>query len=95
MIQTSELEILPDLRAGRLVPVLADYPPAGDAAVWALYPSSRHMAPRMRVLLDFLTRWFRDARGGAGAGDTLESRVPAVHERCLPATTGGESRQPA
>lgn len=95
LIQASELEVLPDLRSGRLVQVLADYPPADNAAVWALYPSSRHMVPRMRVLLDFLTRWFRDARGGAGNGHALEPRVQAIHERCLPATTGGESRQPA
>ena len=86
LIQASELEILPELRSGRLVQVLADYEIAGDAAVWALYPSGRHMLPRMRVFLDFLTRWFRDARdrahnGQAPSGDriplpTRASRIP-------------------
>jgi DNA-binding transcriptional LysR family regulator len=65
LVQASEMEILPELRSGRLMQVLSDYEIAGNAAVWALYPSARHMLPRMRVLLDFLTRWFRDARGRA------------------------------
>ena len=30
--------------------------------VWALYPSAKHVLPRMRVLLDFLANWFREAR---------------------------------
>lgn len=71
LIQASELEILTELRSGRLMQVLSDYEIAGNAAVWALYPSARHMLPRMRVLLDFLTRWFRDARGQARNGHVL------------------------
>jgi DNA-binding transcriptional LysR family regulator len=65
LLQASELEILPELRSGRLVQVLSDYEIGGNAAVWALYPSGKHMLPRMRVLLDFLTLWFRDARARA------------------------------
>jgi DNA-binding transcriptional LysR family regulator len=61
LILASELEILPELRAGRLVRVLPDHDLAGNAAVWALYPTTRHMAPRMRVVLDFLAGCFRDA----------------------------------
>jgi DNA-binding transcriptional LysR family regulator len=71
LIQASELEILPELRSGRLVQVLSNYEIANNAAVWALYPTTRHMLPRMRVLLDFLTRWFRDARGQACNGHVL------------------------
>lgn len=66
LIQASELEILPELRSGRLVQVLCDYEIGGNAAVWALYPSGKHMLPRMRVFLDFLTQWFRDVRAQAG-----------------------------
>jgi DNA-binding transcriptional LysR family regulator len=91
LIQTSELEVLPDLRSGRLVQVLVDHTLGGNAAVWALYPSSRHMVPRMRVLLDFLSRWFRGARTDHAVG----AMVDAAAERCLPATTCGESRQHA
>ena len=68
IIRATELEILPELRSGQLVPVLSDYEAAGNVAVWALYPSAKHMLPRMRVLLDFLTDWFRDARATPGNG---------------------------
>ena len=71
LLHASELEILPELRSGRLVQVLTDYATANNAAVWALYPSGRHMLPRLRVLLDFLTHWFRDARGQALNGHVL------------------------
>jgi len=76
LIQASELEILPELRSGRLVQVLSDYEIAGNAAVWALYPSGKHMLPRMRVLLDFLTQWFRDARSQASDGQSLKAAAP-------------------
>jgi len=62
VMRASELEVLPDLRAGRLVQVLHDYAVAGNAAVWAVYPSAKHVLPRMRALLDFLGVWFRQAR---------------------------------
>jgi DNA-binding transcriptional LysR family regulator len=75
LIRASELEILPDLRAGRLVRVLADYDIASNAAVWALYPSARNMAPRVRVLLDFLTRWFRDLPGEAHNGRAIAAMM--------------------
>jgi DNA-binding transcriptional LysR family regulator len=62
LIRASELEMWAELASGQLVEVLADHKVTGKAAVWALYPSVRHMLPRMRVLLDFLTDWFRDVR---------------------------------
>ena len=68
IIRVSELEILPELNSGQLVQVLADYEIMSNVAIWALYPSAKHMMPRMRVLLDFLTIWFRDARGQARNG---------------------------
>jgi DNA-binding transcriptional LysR family regulator len=71
LICASELEILPELRSGRLVEVLSDHEVASNAAVWALYPSAKHMLPRLRVLLDFLTQWFRDARVQPGDGNVL------------------------
>ena len=37
---------------------------ATNAALWALYPSAKHVLPRMRALLDFLADWFRDAGNG-------------------------------
>ena len=49
LIRASELEILAELASGQLVQVLADYEIGGNVAVWALYPSAKHMLPRMRA----------------------------------------------
>jgi DNA-binding transcriptional LysR family regulator len=47
-----------DLRSGRLQALLPDYH-AADMPVYALYPQSRHMIPKVRVLIDFLLTVFR------------------------------------
>lgn len=82
LVRASELEILPELTSGQLVQVLPDYEVMGNVAVWALYPSSKHMLPRMRMLLDFLTDWFRDARSKTANGS---ARKPPVHQAISPA----------
>src|SRR4029078_4991212 len=64
LIRASELEVLCELRSGKLVQVLTDYEVATNAALWALYPSAKHLLPRMRALLHFLAGWFRDAKSG-------------------------------
>ncbi|MDE2607408.1 MAG: LysR family transcriptional regulator [Burkholderiales bacterium] len=50
-----------DLRAGRLVEVLPKYrlPTLG---IHAVYPSRKHLTPRVRRLVDFLAEWFRQPR---------------------------------
>ena len=64
-------------RAGKLVQVLGEFEVATNAALWALYPSGKHVLPRMRALLDFLADWFRDA-GNGGRGSTVGTlAVPA------------------
>jgi DNA-binding transcriptional LysR family regulator len=42
-----------DVRAGRLVELLPEYS-AGDLGIHALYPSRRHVAPKVRLMIDFL-----------------------------------------
>lgn len=46
-----------DLKAGRLVPALSGYAPA-DAAIRAMYPSSRHLSAKVRMFIDFLIERF-------------------------------------
>lgn len=41
------------IAAGRLVPVLTDYQAPGHA-IYALYPHSRHLPPRVRAFIDFM-----------------------------------------
>ncbi|TKB55021.1 LysR family transcriptional regulator [Ferrimonas aestuarii] len=46
------------LRSGELVPVLEDYPLASDVAVWAVYPSSQLLAPKVRAFIDYYIEQF-------------------------------------
>jgi len=41
------------LQRGELVQVLEDYPLVSDTAIWAVYPSSRLLAPKVRAFIDY------------------------------------------
>jgi len=43
----------PEVRAGRLVPLLQDYIPA-PAPIYAVYPSRKHLSAKVRRFVDFL-----------------------------------------
>lgn len=47
------------LRAGRLLPLLGNHEPA-PYGLHVLYPHSRHLAAKVRVLVDYLARRYRD-----------------------------------
>jgi len=49
-----------DLRAGRLVELLPDYE-AATLGIYALYPSRRHVVPRVRLLVDYLVEAFANS----------------------------------
>ncbi len=46
------------LKRGELLPVMQDYPLNSQTAIWAVYPSSRLLAPKVRVFIDFLVERF-------------------------------------
>lgn len=48
----------PYLESGELVQVLKDYPLATDCALWAVYPTNRLLAPKVRAFIDFLAERF-------------------------------------
>lgn len=48
----------PYLKSGELVQLLQDYPLATDCALWAVYPSHRLLAPKVRAFIDFLAERF-------------------------------------
>jgi DNA-binding transcriptional LysR family regulator len=56
----STWEVQADLAAGRLVSVLDDFaaPPNG---IYAVFPSARHLALRVRLWIDFLKHSYGDA----------------------------------
>lgn len=47
-----------EVQSKRLVPVLTDYPLVAETAIWAVYPSSRLLAPKVRVFIDYLADYF-------------------------------------
>jgi len=53
-----EIQLIDDLRAGRLFRLLEDYP-SQRSAVHIVYPSRRNLAPRTRVVMDFLVEQTR------------------------------------
>ena len=51
----------PDIESGRLVSVLEEFVPR-DAGIYAVYPHRRYLPAKVRVLVDYLTKWFKDNR---------------------------------
>lgn len=48
------------LRSGELVQILKDQPLKSDTAIWAVYPSSRLLAPKVRAFIDYFSERFGD-----------------------------------
>ncbi|MGF1787451.1 LysR family transcriptional regulator [Photobacterium swingsii] len=46
------------LKRGELVPILEDYPLLDQAAIWAVYPSSKLLAPKVRVFIDYFAKYY-------------------------------------
>jgi len=51
-------DVQDELRSGALVPVLENYATSPGVAIYAVYPSARHLTARTRALLDFLIEAF-------------------------------------
>lgn len=47
-----------ELVKGKLVQVLSEYPLVSHTAIWAVYPSSRQLAPKVRAFIDFCSAYF-------------------------------------
>ena len=48
-----------DIAAGRLVELMPDYH-AGELGIHALYPSRRHVAPKVRLMIEYLAARLQD-----------------------------------
>ena len=46
------------LHRGELLQVLRDYPLVSDTAIWAVYPSSRLLAPKVRAFIDYFAEQY-------------------------------------
>jgi len=56
----SKWSVYKQLAQGTLVPLLKDYPLVSDTAIWAVYPSSRLLAPKVRAFIDYFVDHFGD-----------------------------------
>jgi len=55
---SSKWSIYQQLKRGELVQILEDYPLVSDTAIWAVYPSSRLLAPKVRAFIDYFANHF-------------------------------------
>lgn len=46
------------LQREELVHILQDFPLVSDAAIWAVYPTSRLLAPKVRAFIDYFTDYY-------------------------------------
>ncbi|WP_028109095.1 LysR family transcriptional regulator [Ferrimonas futtsuensis] len=46
------------LKRGELVEILKEYPLVSDTAIWAVYPSSRLLAPKVRAFIDYFAQYY-------------------------------------
>lgn len=46
------------LMNGELVEILRDFPLVSNTAIWAVYPSSRQLAPKVRAFIDYFSEYF-------------------------------------
>jgi len=56
----SQWSVYEHLRQGQLVEILPDHPLETDTAIWAVYPSSRLLAPKVRAFIDYFNQHFGD-----------------------------------
>lgn len=66
-----------DIAAGRLVTVLDDWAKV-ETTLYAIYPSRQHVAPKLRVSLDFLVEAFARPDAAEGEMARAEPRVRSV-----------------
>ena len=91
LLRTSHARVAADIARGRLVRVLDGFELNSESAIWAVYLSSKHVLPKMRVLLDFLVDWFKDPEavglvaGKSGLDLRLISGSADVRARMRPA----------
>ena len=70
----------PDVRAGRLVPILRAFAPP-PTAIHVVYPSRRHLSAKVRAFTDFLVQRFASADWAVAAGVAPERQKGGARRR--------------
>lgn len=60
IMRLAEHLALPAIRAGKLVPLLAEYQAKDDTAIHAVYLPERQVVPRIRAFIDYFVDTFRE-----------------------------------
>lgn len=55
---SSTWNVYKHLERGDLIQILRDYPLVSESAIWAVYPSSRLLAPKVRVFIDYFSKCY-------------------------------------
>lgn len=63
LVQLPDYYVLKHIEEGRLISLLEQHHELGEG-VWALYPHNRHLSPKVRMLVDFLSEAIAGARVG-------------------------------
>jgi DNA-binding transcriptional LysR family regulator len=58
IIQVPRYHVASEFAAGRLVPILEDWPPS-PTPISVLYPENRQLSPRVRVFIDWVASVLR------------------------------------
>jgi DNA-binding transcriptional LysR family regulator len=58
IMRLPEFLVGPDIKAGRLVPLLTRQRQPESPPIWAVYPERRHLSPKVRVFVDFVAAKF-------------------------------------
>lgn len=69
----AQFQVSEEIQEGRLVPVLEDFTPRSDQAIYAVYHSRRYVNSRLRAFLDFIEQKFADSRRDEIARETATS----------------------
>ena len=87
IVNEPDFMVAPDLKAGRLVPLLPGYQGV-RADIWAVYPSRRHLSGKVRAFIDFLAERF------GAAGDWSEPMCSeSAPQEAVPARKSGIKRR--
>lgn len=62
IVQLPDYYVQPFLASGQLVSLLEHYQGADDG-IWGIYPHNRHMSPKVRMLLDYLSESLQPMSG--------------------------------
>jgi DNA-binding transcriptional LysR family regulator len=81
LLRTSEIAILDELMQGRLIRVLPEFELGTEAAIWALYPNTRHAMPRLRAFIDHLSAFCREKLESPVPDVAAEEQAPQPHSR--------------